>query len=1012
MRPLRLALDGFGPYAERQEVDFAALGTHRLFLICGPTGAGKTSLLDAICFALFGESSGEERRPGNLRSLHAAPDRPTEVTFDFVQTGRHWRIRRQPAWERPKQRGEGTTSERMKVALWEVTDGVAGPPVEREAEIAARIQDLLGLKAAEFRQVVLLPQGRFREVLTADPRQRQEILRTLFRSALYARIQAELREGANRARAATKDAEAELRTLLSQAGGTTMEEAEATRDALRAARDAAEAARLAAEQTEAEARTAELTGLDAAGRLAAAQKAQAALDAQRAQEAEVGADRATLEAARRADRLRGLLVAADTAREEAQRTAGEQDGAAKRHAAAVKALATAEAALGDAAARDQAITTAHEAAQRLEALAVLAVEAEAAAKEASRCETAATLAARKVVAAETAVASAQAALDTAAAALDRQEKLSAQRPHHTLLRDEAARRLATRKAYATAATALTEAASTRTHAATTLQQATEAAERAWAAREAAVAALDADRAAALALTLFPGDPCPVCGSSHHPSPARAQDGSLPDLDVATQTEKAAEMRREEARHSAQEAETALRLAEQAEGMARSALGEGAADHDALAAELVAAEGALRDARQAEAALPTCRTTLADAREQLVKAQAASSDSQRAADAARLALATAAATRDERRRQLPEGSSDAATLRGQADAFRQQAGALSTALQQDREARSAAQAEQAAGSEAATTAAARAAEADARRQRASDALADSAQQEGFATPDELRESLVEPPRQDELAAKIETFDRDLAALADRAATTAREAEGLATPDLDALKAAREAATVQRRSAAEDAARAAEQLAARERLLAETAEAAAAHDAALAEHALRQDLSDLANGDGAGLNFEGYVLSGLLDEALAAANRRLTPMLGDRYALRRREERERANAAAGLDIEVVDRWNMQPRPAATLSGGEGFCASLALALGLSETVAAHAGARQLDALFVDEGFGSLDPETLDTAIGVLEGLQAGDRLVGVISHVGEMRERIVARLEVAPGRAGSQVAFRFG
>jgi exonuclease SbcC len=137
-----------------------------------------------------------------------------------------------------------------------------------------------------------------------------------------------------------------------------------------------------------------------------------------------------------------------------------------------------------------------------------------------------------------------------------------------------------------------------------------------------------------------------------------------------------------------------------------------------------------------------------------------------------------------------------------------------------------------------------------------------------------------------------------------------------------------------------------------------------------------------------------------------------MLGGRYAIRRREERDRANAAAGLDIEVVDRWNLQPRPAATLSGGEGFCASLALALGLSETVAAHAGARQLDALFVDEGFGSLDPETLDTAIGVLEGLQEGDRMVGVISHVAEMRERIPARLEVTPGRAGSRLAFRFG
>jgi exonuclease SbcC len=156
----------------------------------------------------------------------------------------------------------------------------------------------------------------------------------------------------------------------------------------------------------------------------------------------------------------------------------------------------------------------------------------------------------------------------------------------------------------------------------------------------------------------------------------------------------------------------------------------------------------------------------------------------------------------------------------------------------------------------------------------------------------------------------------------------------------------------------------------------------------------------------------VLSGLLDEALAAANRRLCGMLGGRYALQRKEEREKGNRRAGLDIEVLDSWNAEARPAATLSGGEGFCAALAMALGLAETVAAHAGARQLDALFIDEGFGTLDAEALDTAIGVLEGLQAGDRLVGIISHVAELKERIPARLEVTPGRAGTRLALRLG
>jgi exonuclease SbcC len=152
--------------------------------------------------------------------------------------------------------------------------------------------------------------------------------------------------------------------------------------------------------------------------------------------------------------------------------------------------------------------------------------------------------------------------------------------------------------------------------------------------------------------------------------------------------------------------------------------------------------------------------------------------------------------------------------------------------------------------------------------------------------------------------------------------------------------------------------------------------------------------------------------LLDEALAAANRRLRAMLQGRYALRRVEEPERRNAAVGLDIEVLDEWTGQVRPAGTLSGGEGFCAALALALGLADTVQAHAGARRIDALFIDEGFGTLDPEALETAIGVLDGLQGQDRMVGIISHVPELRARVPARLEVEPGRRGSTARFRLG
>ncbi len=229
MRPLRLTLQGFCAYAGRQELDFAALGAHRLFLIAGPTGAGKTSVLDGICYALFGESSGAERGPGHLRSHHADPAKPTEVELDFALGEKRYRIRRRPEWSRPR-RGGGTTAAPAEVALWELApDGSLGPPMERAKEVKERIEALLGYRAGEFRQVVLLPQGRFRELLTASPRDRQDILRTLFRTTLYQRMEQALAEEAKAAREECTRLTGHRQTQLQQAGAIDRAGVEATR---------------------------------------------------------------------------------------------------------------------------------------------------------------------------------------------------------------------------------------------------------------------------------------------------------------------------------------------------------------------------------------------------------------------------------------------------------------------------------------------------------------------------------------------------------------------------------------------------------------------------------------------------------------------------------------------------------------------------------------------------------------------------------------------------------------
>ncbi|WP_268237448.1 SbcC/MukB-like Walker B domain-containing protein, partial [Caldovatus sediminis] len=283
--------------------------------------------------------------------------------------------------------------------------------------------------------------------------------------------------------------------------------------------------------------------------------------------------------------------------------------------------------------------------------------------------------------------------------------------------------------------------------------------------------------------------------------------------------------------------------------------------------------------------------------------------------------------------------------------------------------------------------------------------------GFAGIAAFEAARLPPGAADALEGRIAGFDQALATARAAEAAARAAAEGLAPPDLAALERAAEETAAGQRAATAAAAALRQRLSDADRLLAAIAEAGRDLAAARGALELRQELAALVAGrNPQNLSLEGFVLRSLLDEALSAANRRLRAMLRGRYQLRRVEDPVRRGV--GLDIEVLDEWNGGVRPPGTLSGGEGFCTALAMALGLADTVQAHAGARRIDALFVDEGFGTLDEEALDTAMEVLAGLGGGDRLVGVISHVAELRARIPARLEVTPGRRGSAATFRIG
>jgi exonuclease SbcC len=1010
MRPLRLRLAAFGAYAGEQTLDFeASLAGHRLFLIHGPTGAGKTTVLDGLCYALFGQSSGEERQAQHLRSHFAPPELRTEAELDFAIGAERWRIQRLAEWQRPAKRGDGTKKEAGNVLLWRLRDTTPELVAEGERAVAPAIEGLLGYKAAEFRQVVLLPQGRFRELLTVDRGKRQEILSRLFRTALYRRVTEQLQARAKEAEKTRQAAGIRFDTLLGQAGATDAASARAARDALAAeasaavlARDAARLAALAARQAlEAAKRDAE--------KLADAAAAEAALATLRAAAPARQARHDRLAAARRADRLRGVHAAAVTSRTEAEKAAAILGRTTTDADHARAALAEAQAALVDAPSRQAAQDTATRQAAEFQALLERAEAAARAALEAEKAGQHARDAGARLAEAELRLAQAAKAAVEAEVLRAATESEAAQLDRHGLALAEAERLARTR-----AALAKTEADATRLEAAVAAAEAKGHAAKARldaaeAARRNAEARIARDHAAHLATSLADGMPCPVCGATDHPLPATPLDGPLPELAPLAEAVLAATTALQQARDTFAEARSDLRARRD--------------DISRLAAELVGQETpadipaltALRDGAARAAKELSKRSKVCDAAREAEQAAIVQRDAARTADdAARRDLATEIGKRDSLRETLPPDLAAPEALRAAATRQASTAKALAETLARDRDAlaRATAQADS-------TTQAREAAEREAASRieaanHAAAALENACRAAAFADAAEATAALLDDVAQQALAAEVTRETEALARAEHRAETAASAATGIIVQDMVALAAADAAAALAETEATERAGVLLGQVEARRKLIADIEDAEAERATAEAAWQLRLELAETAAGRGTRqrLDLEGFVLRSLLDEALAAANRRLRGLLGGRYTVRRVEVPERRNAAIGLDIEVLDAHTGEARPAGTLSGGEGFCAALALALGLSDTVQAHAGARRIDALFVDEGFGTLDPEALETALQVLSELQAGDRLVGIISHVPELRGRIPARLEVTPGPRGSSAAFRFG
>lgn len=1015
MRLHSLSLTAFGPFAETVSVDFDALSDQGLFLLSGPTGSGKSTLLDGVCFALFGRVPGERQAAGHLHSDHAAPGVPPVVVLEATIAGRRLLIERSPAWSRPKKRGSGLTTEKARTLLQQREGDRWVAVTQRADEAGDHLSGLLGMTLDQFLQVVLLPQGAFATFLTADAQERQQLLERLFRTEVYREVEARLAQMRREAAAASRDHETRFVEGLSrilEAGDHDLPAALAEEPlaegpapvlawAGRLRASLAESATATGERARGsrhDAATAERTVILGRERAVARQRGLAArADRERLATQESFAETAArrLERAERAIPvvpLATVVSGSEAELVELERSLAEALDDLGSHA---PVCAPAGDDPTDAIATDTPWDLSRLDRVRRDTAAVEAVLHQVLDLRRERDRLAARIAELRtglddIVTESSALAARRDELPDSVAgielALGEARRVLASRAVTEERLRAVQQRLVARQEAEQHGRALVEVAGRLEEAATAR---TRADEHLRAIRERRVA----DMAAELATRLAVGDDCPVCGSVDHPRPAaRAHDHV--DADAEEQAQSLLD--------DADLTWTALRDRHHTLTLQRDrACGSAGDEQDDLHEQLAELRAALALAQEAEADLPRLESDLARLCEELTSAQQAIDSLREREVADRAVLADLEARRDRLEQRLVAVLTETdASLVLPTDLGAHDVAALRSA-----------HAARIAAVDRARDLVLSVSDARDRLTGHRERLESAARDAGFESPEDAMAAALPGGEvaslREGLATRRAEADRCTAVLAEPDVVAA-----LAAIPID-LRAAEEAAAIAAVRADDDdaAARRASERADRVAQLTQDLERVAdAWEPVRRRLAVVGDLASTADGRGVQnawrISLSSYVLAERLRQVVDAANDRLSVML-PRYVLEHSETRTGSERRGGLGLVVLDQWSGRSRPAGTLSGGETFVVSLALALGLADVVTAEAGAIDIGTLFVDEGFGSLDSETLDDVLDTLDQLRDGGRVVGLVSHVSEMRERIPAQVRVRPLTHGSTV-----
>lgn len=910
MRPLKLTISAFGPYAGTVELDFESLGKSGLYLITGDTGAGKTTIFDAICFALFGEASGHNREPGMLRSKYADHKTPTEVILIFAYGGREYTVKRNPEYMRPKGRGEGMTKQAADAQLT-YPDGKV---VTKLKEVNMAIREIIGLDRDQFSQVSMIAQGDFLKLLSAGTKERQEIFRSIFKTNLYVVLQKKLSENTNAVRCQWDDTRLSIQQYidgivcdidspLADVGERPVAEVVELLDDL-IAEDTIKQKELdeqlsSTEQaletvntqlTQVELRSSTFSALTAATNGAAEF---AALLSQK---------RAALETAQTQQPVQAALQKEIAQLELSLPSYDELAELVSQQSSAEAALSRAES----------------DTAETLQAHGDLQTELTLLKRERSALENAG-VEKEKLLRQKQEQANRKQRLESL---IDNLDDLHAQQS----LLEQAQEDYIGKEAVASE-----------------LQSVFDAKNRAFLNEQAGI----------IARTLETGKPCPVCGSVEHPAPAVLAANAPTEADV--------KKAKSAAKKAQKEAEAASRKAGEQKGKVLTA-------ESTIRKEIDVLLGVI-DIAEAYTQASTAISALDDSMDAMqIQLQKVEQDESRKAELDKLipqkesAITAKESALTAMKAQISGLQASAGELKKQIDTLRSKLAFPNKA---------AAQVEKRAQEKAlkAMQDALKKAEDDYNECEKSLTVLN-------AQVTQLRSQLAEMPEFDALA--LESQKEEL--IGQKTVITAQQ---------KVIHSRLNANTASQKNIASKS----KELAALEKKM-----------------AWMRSLAATANGQVVGkekIMLETYIQTTYFDRIVARANVRLMKMTGGQYDLKRRIVADNAKSQSGLELDVIDHYNGSERSVKTLSGGESFKASLALALGLSDEVQMSTGIR-LDTLFVDEGFGSLDPESLDQAYRTLADLTEGNHLVGIISHVGDLKEKIDKQIVVTKAKSGGSNA----